>query len=75
MLTDIASISVIDLNSERDLSLLVVLFVMCSLGRAAKNSFLVTEWASQVSKKVRKLDTKNEGYLLHDFTCLIVTCG
>lgn len=55
-LTDIASISVSDLDGARDLILSVVLFVMCSLGRAAKNSFLVTEWASRISKKVGKLE-------------------
>lgn len=67
-LTDIAFNSVSDLNRERDLILLVVLFVLCSLGLTAKNSFLATEWASRVSKKVWKVNTKNEGYILHNFS-------
>lgn len=49
-LVDLASDSVSDLKRERDLILLVVLFVLCSLGLAAKNTFLVTEGASRISK-------------------------
>ena len=63
----IASHNVSDLNKERDLILLIVLFVSRSLGPAAKNSFLVTQWASGISKKVSKLNTKNEGHLFHSF--------